>query len=127
MGNPGQKLWLMEKTTPILLLPLKADRGCSRAGLFFCPCCSAKELFWARNLARDLVQHKLPGEAVGSRQAAARGIAEKKEKEKDGSAEGALETLQQISISRVINTEPCWDSLISFALAQSSEPKGWKG
>lgn len=26
MGNPGQKLWLMEKTTPILLLPLKAER-----------------------------------------------------------------------------------------------------
>lgn len=46
---------------------------CSRAGLFLC--CSAQKLFWARNFTCDLVQSKLPGEAVGNRETCARGIA----------------------------------------------------
>lgn len=55
-GNPK----LMERTTSILLLPLKPlsqrAESCKRTGL--CLCCSAQKLFWARKFTCDLVQKK---------------------------------------------------------------------
>lgn len=70
---------------------------------------------------------KLHEEAERSWEASTKGIAEwQKERGRDrkGLDKGALETLQQISISQAIRAKPQWAAMISASLVQTLLPEG---